>query len=104
MNKPSTRRKIVSAVQGPYPVEVVRQGRVAGVLLHAGGMMRLFDDPVTRELYAEVVGFHSESARRFLSQLHGLPWIADDLLVCDRPEDYSLEERPVREYHVRRSA
>lgn len=97
-----TPRKITTSKQGHRPLEVVGHRLVVGMVVHAGGTLRLFEDPFTGGLYAEVNGFTTESSRRFLEQLDRLGDIASDILVCDRPARYPLEEIPVRELHVRR--
>lgn len=98
----STPRKITRANQGHRPVEVVSQCKPVGIVAHSGGTLRLFEDPHTGGLYAEVIGFTTDAGRRFLDKLHGLDDIASDILVCDRPDEYMLDAVPLREYHVRR--
>lgn len=101
MNRTPSTGTIV-AIQNETALEVCRGSRPIGVLLHAHGMLRLFEDPSSGQLYAEVNGMRSHDARHFLSLLEDMPDIAADVLVADAPELYPLEGPPVRDRHVRR--
>lgn len=105
MTKSSTPQTAAVAVQDANVVDICR-GRPVGLVLHAHGALRLFEDPHSGDLFAEVNGMRSDAARHFLSLLDGLADISAEILVSDRPEEYPLEpgEVPVRAMHMRRHA
>lgn len=103
MSETSTPRPSFVARQDPNAVDVCR-GRPVALLLHAHGTMRLYEDPHSGGLFAEVNGLRSDAARRFLAILDGMPDIASEVLVADLPGLYPLDEEPVRRYHMRRDA
>lgn len=91
------------ARQGTHPPAVVSKARPVGIIFHSHGWLRLYLDPVGK-VVAEVSGMDTPAARRFLEALDDLPDITSEILVCDRPGDYPLDEDPIRDRHVRRSA
>jgi hypothetical protein len=71
---------------------------VVGIIIHAHGTLRLFEN-TNGQLYAEVVGFHTDRGREFLEQLGQLEDICCEVLVCDQPAAYGWgESRRLRHY------
>lgn len=89
--------------QGTHAPAVVDHAPSVGLILHAHGTLRLFLDPAG-QLVVEVIGMHTPAARRFLEALDTLPDVTSEILVCDRPDEYPLDEAPIRDRHVRRCA
>lgn len=99
----TTRRNSeLQATQNASPADVVQRGRPVGLILHVDGTLRLFEDPVTGGLVVEVVGMHSNRARDFLGLLGGMSDVADEIMFCDSPALYPVDEAPSRDRHVRR--
>lgn len=64
-----------------------RSDGVVGIVVHKHGTLRLFRNRFG-SLYAEVAGFRTGEARRFLEQLDELGDIGAEVLVCDAPDFY----------------
>jgi hypothetical protein len=75
---------------------------VVGIILHGDGTLRLFENS-NGQLYAEVVGFHTDRGRRFLEALGQLDDIGSEILVCDDPEGHGLRRAPRADMHWRRA-
>lgn len=80
------------------------RGDAVGLVLHREGTLRLMRRR-DGQLYAEVVGFTSETGQAFLGELGQLEDIGAEVLVCDDPAGYGAGHEtivPVR--HYRREA
>lgn len=97
----STKTGQFVAHQGTHAPAVVERAPAVGLIMHAHGTLRLFLDPAG-QLVAEVVGMETPAARRFLESLDDLADVTSEILVCDRPDEYTLDARPIRDRHVRR--
>jgi hypothetical protein len=76
---------------------------VVGIILHADGTLRLFENS-NGQIFAEVIGFHSDRGHRFLEQLgRHTEDICAEVCVCDDPEAYGLTRAPRADMHWRRA-
>lgn len=104
IEKASTQTNGFTAIQNPTAARIAKDGRVVAVLVSPHGSVCIVEDQESGDLYGLVNGMRTEGAREFLSKAGHISDILDELLVCDRPDAYPLDEAPERRFHVRRDA